>query len=374
MSPSRLNEEPGEDQSQVEIDLPILQTKPSYQKLLIALKSLERPPTSWNGSPAQASTIKDKVVSHYLLSIISNDLTWLDNSGVGSTVVADQREELWEVASRRLAERCGRSAMGEMIRTWVVPSSTNFPELKFEIREPPLTGDNLGLKTWGTAFAIVKKLEDIGNKYLNHLQFFQSSENNDSRAATTASERSTVRVLELGSGTGLVGIAAGALWRANVTLSDLPEIEENLLFNINQNNDTVASMGGRIQGEVLDWKNPHGLDHYVSTEFEIVIAADPLYDDEHPDLVARNIKRYLKHHESSRGLVAIPMRDDHTRSMAQNFKKLMQECGLDLIQHGEEICRDDWAENDGEEVVKCWWGIWKPTCGSSKDDFNFRSL
>jgi hypothetical protein len=46
--------------------------------------------------------------------------------------------------------------------------------------------------------------------------------------------------------------------------------------------------------------------------------------------------------------------------MAQDLKRLMQELGLQLIHYGEEICHDDWAENVGEEAVKCWWGIWKP--------------
>ena len=60
-------------------------------------------------------------------------------------------------------------AMPEMTRTWVIPASTTHPELKLEIREPPMTGDNLGLKTWGTAFAISKKLEELGKKYFSHL-------------------------------------------------------------------------------------------------------------------------------------------------------------------------------------------------------------
>lgn len=156
--------------------------------------------------------------------------------------------------------------MPEMIRTWVVPSSTALPELRFDIREPPLTGDNLGLKTWGTAFAIVKNLEELGSKYFCHLL---KSKNNKSDITTADYERSNIRVLELGSGTGLVGIAAGAIWRTEVILTDLPEIKENLLFNIHQNIETVDFMDGSIRGEVLDWKDPNGLDHYASTEFEV---------------------------------------------------------------------------------------------------------
>jgi len=52
------------------------------------------------------------------------------------------------------------------------------------------------------------------------------------------------------------------------------------------------------------------------------------------------------------------MRDSHTKSMAAEFRKLMQDYGFRLLHHGEEICYDDWAQDDEEEAVKCWWGIW----------------
>ena len=154
--------------------------------------------------------------------------------------------------------------MPEMTRTWVVPSSTKLPELRFDIREPPLTGDNLGLKTWGTAFAVVKRLEEFGSKYFGHLL---EGEKINLNTANTASAKA--KVLELGSGTGLVGIAAGTIWGIHVVLTDLPEIEQNLLFNISQNVDAVESMGGSIQGEILDWKNPNSLAHYPYAEFEV---------------------------------------------------------------------------------------------------------
>jgi hypothetical protein len=48
--------------------------------------------------------------------------------------------------------------------------------------------------------------------------------------------------------------------------------------------------------------------------------------------------------------------------MAERFKNLMQEYGLELVHHGEEICHDDWAEYEGEDAVNCWWGIWRASC------------
>lgn len=137
--------------------------------------------------------------------------------------------------------------MGELNRTWTIAASKHLPELSFEIREPPLTGDNLGFKTWGTAYTLSKKLEYIKSEFL------QESLHEDAK------------VLELGAGTGLVGIAAAATWSADVLLTDLQEIQDNLDFNIQQNLDVVTSQGGNISGCALDWTCSEGLKH----EFEV---------------------------------------------------------------------------------------------------------
>jgi hypothetical protein len=135
--------------------------------------------------------------------------------------------------------------MPEMTRTWLVPTPINTSPLAFSIREPPLTGDNLGLKTWGTAFTIAKKLDDLRTKYFSHLFYRQAS---------------SMQVLELGSGTGLVGIAAAAIWGVHVQLTDLPEIQANLSFNVLQNTQVVEAQGGHIGSSVLDWKDPSSFD------------------------------------------------------------------------------------------------------------------
>jgi hypothetical protein len=59
--------------------------------------------------------------------------------------------------------------MPDMTRTWVIPASDCLPEIKIDLREPTLTGDNLGLKTWGTAYALALILEQIGTEYLSQL-------------------------------------------------------------------------------------------------------------------------------------------------------------------------------------------------------------
>lgn len=84
-----------------------------------------------------------------------------------------------------------KPAAGEINRTWIIPKSRSLPEIRFDIREPPLTGDQIGLKTWGTSYVLAKKLEYIGSEYLSTIINSQAPSNHP-------------RVLELGAGTGLV--------------------------------------------------------------------------------------------------------------------------------------------------------------------------
>uniref|UniRef100_A0A8R1J058 Uncharacterized protein n=1 Tax=Caenorhabditis japonica TaxID=281687 RepID=A0A8R1J058_CAEJA len=75
-------------------------------------------------------------------------------------------------------------------------------------------------------------------------------------------------VLELGSGTGVCGIALAALG-ADVILTDLPDRLSLLDKNVEANRDLV---GNRAKTQVLDWTNgkiPDGID--------IVLAVDCVY-------------------------------------------------------------------------------------------------
>jgi predicted nicotinamide N-methyase len=65
-----------------------------------------------------------------------------------------------------------------------------------------------------------------------------------------------LKVLELGSGTGLVGLAAAAIWQCMACLTDLPDIVENLDYNIDCNCITISEHGGAATAKILDWSNP----------------------------------------------------------------------------------------------------------------------
>lgn len=99
----------------------------------------------------------------------------------------------------------------------------------------------MGLKTWGSSHVLAKSLPRFSSEFLSHL--FPSS------------DRTTrpIHILELGSGTGLLGLAAACTWGTHVVLSDLPEIVSNLAYNAELNELTVKERGGSVHVGVLSW-------------------------------------------------------------------------------------------------------------------------
>jgi len=83
-----------------------------------------------------------------------------------------------------------------------------------------------------------------------------------------------LRVLELGSGTGICGLVAGALG-AEVLLTDLPPVLELLRVNCALNRAAVERAGGSLTEAVLDWDAgslPRG-----ATDADLILAADVLF-------------------------------------------------------------------------------------------------
>lgn len=126
-----------------------------------------------------------------------------------------------------------------MTRTWIIPATEFCSELDIYIHEPPLTEDNIGLKTWASSYLLAKRLESLGHTHLKTLRL----------------RNHRFQALELGAGTGLVGIAAAAIWGCHTHVTDLPDIVPNLALNAENNIPMLEKMGGTVTAAVLDWGN-----------------------------------------------------------------------------------------------------------------------
>ena len=253
-------------------------------------------------------------------------------------------------------------AMPSADRTFYVPISVepSLAKIPIVLREPSLTADNLGHKTWGASYMLAKRLPLL----LQHLPSLESRGPRDgaqhlvvqkSRNAQDEASILSPRVLELGAGTGLVGIAAAATFRANVDLTDLSDICENLAYNAHRNQELTKAYGGSLTTFALDWSDLPCSGFLRGKQYDLIMAADPLYSPEHPIMLANTIALYLITKSSSRVVVELPLREAYQPEVNQ-FRDIMERKRLTLIAEGEEVGYDDWG--NGSQEVRCWWGIW----------------
>ncbi|KAI1464263.1 putative methyltransferase-domain-containing protein [Daldinia caldariorum] len=326
-------------------DFPQTWQKPSSEELLAALKQLQVEPPIWNPGTSRKLILETyqnaaqlrREIAAYLSSIIKSSLAWIQDE--------DEKEAVWDEASRRLAERCGRAGMGEITRRWPLESQASSP-FELVIREPPITGDSLGLKTWGSSYLLAQSLGRIAKESLSHIFSLGQS-------------KESLHVLELGSGTGLLGIAAAAIWKSNVVLTDLPAILPNLAHNIERNRSTVEALGGNVDSAILVWGSDDGNAEQFDTknQFKIVLAADPLYDDDHPELLASAIIAHLAKDENARAIVMVPQRDLATKKLTAKFLSTTIVSGLSVLEQNTLVGQDDWDEDGEDSGIECWWAV-----------------
>ncbi|KAK6340329.1 hypothetical protein TWF730_002092 [Orbilia blumenaviensis] len=352
------------------LDFPHPSERPPLNKLLETLDLLAIPPPSWDDFSTPTVTLPQKKVqiignpTSWLTSLVSSPLKWLQTD--------EAREIVWETASIRLSERCGRTAMPSLDRSFRITS-----DVEIKIHEPTLDGDNLGLKTWGAAYALGKRIggdEIMKGAICTALSGFSSSSNagilhpdnyNDNRK----------RILELGAGTGLAGLAlAGTvnsiinqnsnttttMVKVQVHLTDLPEIVTNLQRNVDINESSLPSSVEVTTG-VLDWRLHATAEAQQEPRYPLVIAADSLYSSEHPGLLSTVVEGWLERSQTARFIVELPLRKLFGGEVS-DFRNLMAQKGFVVLEEGEENARDDWGE--GGERMTCWWAVYGWGTGS----------
>ncbi|KAF2112189.1 VPS28 protein-domain-containing protein [Lophiotrema nucula] len=296
---------------------------------------------------AERVQVDPEGVTDYLTRIVGSGLQWIDDD--------EAREQIWSQASIRLSERSGRTAMGAISREFTIPSATGSFQLL--IHEPALTGDDLGLKTWAASYLLAKRLHNL--------------------SVMKSAISSKARVLELGSGTGLVGLAAAGLG-ADVVLTDLPSIHQNLARNVHANIETVYMQNGSVYSGILDWSDPTSSRVFPASKtipddegdllggnFSLILAADSLYSPEHPEMLVNAIAIWLSEDDDAAVVVEFPLRDAYLPEVA-DFRERMKSNGLAILEEGKETGYDDWGEkgtddDSGRALVTCWWSIWGRT-------------
>ena len=266
-----------------------------------------------------------------------------------------------------------------------MPEEEKKKTIDITIHEPSLTGDNLGHKTWVASYLLAKRLPEL---LLQKSPWFlvpqgdtkEKQYTNDTNPPTTTSS-SPLRILELGAGTGLVGLSLAATLSSTITstplqihLTDLPSIVPNLIHNIHLNKTLIRSTTVVTAG-VLDWsvleeqqgeeeereEGEEGKERY-----DIILAADSLYMADHASWLAATMNLHLStSNTKARIYVELPFRtateEETDDEFHTQYKKEMTKHAFEIESQGTEHGHDDWTHGTtGENLpVKCWWSIWK---------------
>lgn len=216
-----------------------------------------------------------------------------------------------------------------------------------QLFEPSLTGDHLGLKTWTSSVLLSRRLP----RFRQHLP---------------PSPRP--RVLELGAGTGLVGIAAACAWAADVTLTDVPAILPNLQFNIDTNHRMIKACGGDAYALPLDWSDVTNRPANEDDRYSVILAADPVYSVEHPRMLVDTVGRWIRRTPETYLIVELPLRDGYQHER-EDLNTRLVDLGFEIAEQGCEYGPEDWQGIMGEQLeVECWWSLWQYTAATSASD------
>ena len=227
--------------------------------------------------------------------------------------------------------------MPSMTRSFTI-NNGNGGELIIQLREPTLTEDHLGLKTWTSSLLLSRRLHEIRELIPPGIN----------------------KVLELGAGTGLVGISAACLWRTDVLLTDLPEIVPNLQQNLELNQTLISSSQGGVESRALDWGDETNNPSSEQDKFMVILAADPIYSPDHPKMLVSTVHRWIHWTHQARFIVELPLRDRYDEER-QQLREELQQRQFVLVAEGTDIGYDDWQDQDGNPAeVICWWSVWSP--------------
>lgn len=239
-------------------------------------------------------------------------------------------------------------AMPAMSRMFNIPTLSG-EEYNITLYEPSITADNLGMKTWVSSYLLARRLHNLElPPVVGH------------PASLSTSPQRPLRALELGAGTGLVGLSFAALRgkSATVHLTDLPEIVQNLEHNAALNVELLDRTGAVVTTGILDWSVTPSPLPTQEERFDLILAADSVYSLEHPRLLVGAIGPWLSRERGARVVAEMPLRDSYLPQITE-FRQRMGELGLVVVAEGEEIGYDDWESADGDALpVKCWWSIW----------------
>ncbi|KAI3768014.1 hypothetical protein L2E82_18445 [Cichorium intybus] len=202
-----------------------------------------------------------------------------------TTVVDSDDEEINPVTMLLLDNDDSQEQNGkksEVLPTPVQHQSYHLASIDSTVVIRQLPSQGLSFQLWPAAATFVKLLD-----------CYQASNADPfSATITNVNRRPRLRILELGSGTGIVGIAASAILGADVTVTDLPHVLQNLKFNVDANSQVLSPRGGQVHVSPLSWGENEEMEA-MGREYDLIIGSDVVYHDNLYDPLLQTLKFFL---------------------------------------------------------------------------------
>lgn len=220
------------------------------------------------------------------------------------------------------------------------------------LSEPP-TGPILGLSTWSSSLVIANILHKIRID-----RGAESRPESVCNGDTHPTQRR--RILEIGAGTGLAGLSAGLVWNENIVLTDIADVVDNLSKSIALNADALQDADVSACAGTLNWNEPDKLTLHGSElktpddfgKFDVMLAADTVYDEDHPEMITNVIKIWLSRRRDAKFILGYPLRIMHLEWIRDIWRRL-ETMGMHVLQEGNVNIGEEW---DDERLLE--WVVW----------------
>jgi len=156
------------------------------------------------------------------------------------------------------------------------------------------------------------------------------------------------RIVEIGSGTGIVGLQLSALG-GHVTLTDREEYLELINYNIEKNRQVLT---GTAQAKTLFWGDDFDSNDADFQNLDFVIVANCVYHSIELDQLVKTICSLCPMNSSTCVLCCYELRNDGIRQLVDEFHRELNSMNFSI----ETISSTDFRlqyQNDYNSIVKC---------------------
>ncbi|PPQ69480.1 hypothetical protein CVT25_002044 [Psilocybe cyanescens] len=228
----------------------------------------------------------------WVTGFVTRSDSWISASESDSET--EERTEALDDATSILSAFIGNEDDNDvaLTRIFTFPVASNYiagrgsiPEqINVELNDAPLSKEDhtsVGLQSWGSSII-------LADRFCLQPSFF---------SLVPPSGDETLRILELGAGTGMLSIAASKILHPSpaveIVATDYhPDVLQNLAKNIATNFPISSTLNPRITVEALDWEAPN-YDAPFNKPFDIILAADVVYHPCHAQWIKKCVEQLL---------------------------------------------------------------------------------